>query len=124
MPKVAWLLVFHIELKMSNFLQKLTAKFKLFVETQWHDATESKRLDFNFLPETIALDLLKHVKANPIHTRFGLIPLILRNQDKDDSIILDDCNGQELRDDQILRLRNNHPTCLVCVRPEEILRNP
>ena len=55
MPKVAWLLAFHTALKMSNFLQKLTAKLKLFVETQWHDVTESKRFDFNFLPEAIAL---------------------------------------------------------------------
>ena len=106
---------------MSLFLNKLTSKFHDFVESQWHETTEHKRLDFNFLPIEVALQLLNFVKTHPIVTRYGSIPLILRNQEKDEPILLDNCNGQELRDDQILRLRNNNPTCLVGVRPGEIL---
>ena len=90
-------------------------------EKRWHSSTESKRLIFNFLPNKFIDELLVYIKKNPIVTAKGTLPLILRDQDSQETLN-SNCNGQRLREDQIVRKRNdNDPTCLICIRPGEII---
>jgi hypothetical protein len=106
----------------STFYKIISKYLKEQVDLSWHKATSSKRLVHGFMPDEFVAGLMEYLKLHPITIRNTIkVPCIIRDQNSMETINLDDPNGQSLRDDQIVRLRNNDPTCLVCVKPGDVI---